>query len=405
MKPLHIGILREGRIPHDRRVALTPEHCRFLTQQYPHIHIYVQPSHIRCFPDEDYANMGFEIREDLSHCDVLFGVKEVQISNLIADKTYFFFSHTIKKQPYNRSLLQTIMRKNIRLIDYECITDLNGNRVIAFGRYAGIVGAYNGVLTYGQRYGLFQLKRAYQCLDFDEVKSECEKIDLPPIKILITGNGRVAKGAKEMMAVMKIREVNIDEYLYETFSEPVYVQLNSEDYHVQKHGKAFNNKHFHEFPQEYLSSFYRFTKVTDLLLACAYWHPHAPLLFTKQRMKQADFKIKVIADITCDINGSIPATMRASSIEDPFYDYNPQTEQLDRAFVSEKNITLMAVDNLPGELPRNASNDFGNILTNNIIPNLFNGDDEKIIDRATITQNGALKDRFEYLQDYVDDKS
>jgi alanine dehydrogenase len=403
MKPLNIGILREGRIPHDRRVALTPNHCMALVQQYPHITIYVQPSHIRCFPDEDYSSLGFQITEDLSHCDLLFGVKEVQISNLIADKTYFFFSHTIKKQPYNRSLLQTIMQKNIRLIDYECLTDVNGDRVIAFGRYAGIVGAYNGVLTYGQRYGLFQLKRAYQCIDFDEVKSECEKIVLPPIKILITGNGRVAKGAKEMMAVMNIKQVSVDQYLYETFTEPVYVQLNSEDYHVQKQGKKFNNKYFHEFPHDHLSSFYRFTKVTDLLLACAYWHPHAPLLFTKDRMKQNDFKIKVIADITCDINGSIPATMRASSIEDPFYDYNPKTEQLDRAFVSHENITLMAVDNLPGELPRNASNDFGEILTNLIIPNLLAGDTEKIIERATITQDGVLTDKFNYLQDYVNE--
>jgi alanine dehydrogenase len=361
----------------------------------------VQPSHIRCFPDEDYANAGFEVKEDLSDCEVLFGVKEVQISNLIPNKTYFFFSHTIKKQPYNRTLLQTILKKNIRLIDYECITDLLGNRMIAFGRYAGIVGAYNGVLTYGQRYGLFQLKRAYQCVDFEEVKYECEKIVLPNIKILITGNGRVAKGAKEMMAVMNIPAVSIDQYLYENFATPVYVQLNSEDYHVHKHGKSFDNKHFHDHPEEYLSSFYRFTKVTDLLLACAYWHPHAPLLFTKHRMKQSTFKIKVIADITCDINGSIPATMRASSIEDPFYDYNPSTEQLDRAFVSEKNITLMAVDNLPGELPRNASHDFGDILTKVIIPNLWNGDHDRIIARATIAQNGLLTPQFTYLNDYV----
>jgi hypothetical protein len=289
------------------------------------------------------------------------------------------------------------------LVDYECITDIEGNRIIAFGRYAGIVGAYNGVLTYGQRNGLFQLKRAYQCVDFDEVKLECEKISLPAIKILITGNGRVAKGAIEMMNVMNIKRVSIDEYLYESFEEPVYVQLNSSEYHVHKHGKPFNNKHFHEHPQDYLSSFYRFTKVTDLLLACAYWHPEAPLLFTKERMKQSDFNIKVVADITCDINGSIPATMRSSSIEDPFFDYNPKTAQLDRAFVSEQNITLMAVDNLPGELPRNASNDFGNILTNIIIPNLFNGDKESVIARATIAENGKLTERFNYLQDYLEE--
>lgn len=402
MKPLNIGLLREGRIPHDRRVALTPEHCLELIQLYPHIHIFVQPSHIRCFPDEDYARLGFEITEDLSNCDVLLGVKEVQMSTLLANKTYFFFSHTIKKQLYNRSLLQTIVQKNIRLIDYECITDLEGNRMIAFGRYAGIVGAYNGILTYGQRYGLFQLKRAYQCVNLEEVKEECEKIALPPIKILITGRGRVAKGAREMMSLMNIPEVTIDQYLYETFTSPVYVQLNSEDYHVHKQGKPFDNKHFHKHPEEYLSSFYRFTKVTDLLLACAYWHPSAPLLFTKHRMKQATFKIKVIADITCDINGSIPATMRASSIEDPFYDYNSQTEQLDRAFVSEGNITLMAVDNLPGELPRDASNDFGNILTNVIIPNLWNGDQDEIIERATIAKEGSLTPKFAYLQGYLE---
>jgi alanine dehydrogenase len=401
MKQLNIGILREGRIPHDRRVALTPQHCVELKSKYPQIQIFVQPSPIRCFVDADYVAVGCELVEDLSHCDLLLGVKEVPVPNLIEGKTYFFFSHTIKKQPYNKVLLQTIIEKKIRIIDYECITNKQGERLIAFGRYAGIVGAYNGVLTYGQKFGLFNLKRAYLCQDLEEVKTECVKIKLPAIKILITGNGRVANGAIEMLNIMGIKQVSIDEYLYNAFDEPVFVQLNSSDYHVHKKGLAFDRKEFHEQPSNFLSSFYRFTKVTDLLLACAYWHPEAPLLFTKERMGQADFKIKVIADITCDINGSIPATMRASSIEDPVYDYNPQTCQLDRAFVSNQNITLMAVDNLPGELPRNASNDFGNLLTHTIMPYLLGDDSEGVIERATIAQNGDLMPRFEYLRDYV----
>jgi len=402
MKSFNIGILREGRIPHDRRVALTPQHCLEITQKYAHVKIFVQPSHIRCFKDEDYSQLGFEIKEDLSDCDLLLGVKEVQIPNLIADKKYVFFSHTIKKQPYNKNLLQNIIKKNITLIDYECLTDTEGNRLIAFGRYAGIVGAYNGLWTFGQRYGLFDIRRAYNCVDLEDLTSEFPKISLPAIKILITGNGRVANGAVEMLKLLNIKQVSVQEYLYQNFDEPVFVQINSSDYHVHKQGKPFDRKDFHANPQDYLSSFYPFTKVTDLLLASAYWHPLSPLLFSKDRMRQPDFKIKVIADITCDINGSIPATQRSTSIEDPVFDYNPFTETLERAFVNESNITVMAIDNLPGELPRNASNDFGDIFSHTILPHIFANDPQDVILNATIAKDGKLTNKYLYLSDYIE---
>ena len=402
MKKVRIGLIREGRVPPDKRVHLTPLKCQETVAAFPQVEIVVQPSPVRSYSDQEYVALGFTVQEDLSDCDILMGVKEVPIDQLIPNKTYLFFSHTIKKQPHNQKLLQSILQKNITLIDYELLTTETGERIVAFGYYAGLVGAYNGMMTYGKKWQLFNLKPAFQCVDMEDMEEEFFKIKaLPPIKIAITGGGRVATGAMEMLNSMGIRKVSVFDYLYQQFKEPVYAQLRSSDYNARRDGKVWDTVDFYTHPEEYQSTFYKFSQVTDLLMAAAYWNPAAPKLFTPAEMREPGFKINTIADITCDVNGSIPSTKRASTIQEPNYDYNPQTEELEQAFHNPQNITVMAVDNLPCELPRNASRDFGRQLIDAVFPYLFGEDESGMILRATITKNGKLMPRYTYLEEYA----
>jgi alanine dehydrogenase len=399
---MKIGLIREGKIPPDKRVPFTPVQTEEIEQRFPNVRVLVQESEVRCFRDEEYRQAGVATQASVSECDVLMGIKEVPIDQLIADKTYFFFSHTIKKQPYNRGLLQAAISKKIRLIDYEALKDKQGNRLVAFGRYAGIVGAYNGLWTYGKRNQTFSLRRAFECYDVNDLKLELRKVNLPPLKIILTGAGRVAKGAMETLDTAGIRKVNPADFLTRQFNEPVYVQLGSADYHVRKDGGHFNRDEFHRYPERYGSVFKDFTKVGDILLAGAYWNPKAPKLFLREDMLDPGFRIRIIADITCDINGSIPSTKKASTIPDPLYDYDPQTDTTQPALTDGKFITVMAVDNLPCELPRSASEEFGKDLLDRILPVLINVDEDEIIQRATVTFNGRLTEHFQYLSDYLE---
>jgi len=401
MQSIKVGLIREGKVPPDKRVPFTPIQVEEIGQRFPNVRIYCQHSTVRCFQDSEYEEVGADILRDMKDCDILMGIKEVPVSELIEGKTYLFFSHTIKKQPYNRKLLQEILRKKIRLIDYEALKDKQDNRLVAFGRYAGIVGAYNGLWTYGQRFGGFKLRRAFECFDVNDLKLELRKVFLPPVRIILTGAGRVGRGAMETLDTAGIRKVSPADFLNRQFDEPVYVQLSSADYHTRKEGGHFNRDEFHHHPDRYNSHFTDFTRVADLLMAGAFWNPEAPVLFTREDMLSKDFKIKIIADITCDIEGSIPSTKRASSIADPIYDYDPQTDSVERALADDRFVTVMAVDNLPCELPRSASEEFGKDLIDRILKPLFIDDPEGIIERATITRDGALTENFEYLKDYV----
>lgn len=401
MSLIKIGLIREGKTPPDKRVPFTPSQAEEIEQRFPHVKVICQQSGIRCFQDSEYETLGIGTHTHVADCDILMGIKEVPIDMLIPNKTYLFFSHTIKKQPYNRKLLQAILQKNIRLIDYEALKDTQGNRLVAFGRFAGIVGAYNGLWAYGKRFKQYELRRAFDCFDINDLKLELRKAKLPPLKIVLTGAGRVGKGAMETLDTAGIRKVSPNDFLTRTYSEPVYSQLSSSDYHERKEGGHFNRDEFHRNPERYRSTFYKFLNVTDILMAGAFWNPKAPVLFTRENMLAPDFKIKIIADITCDINGSVPSTIRASSIPDPLYDYNAETHSDFPAFSNEKFVTVMAVDNLPCELPRSASDEFGRDLIDRILKPLLFEDTEGIIKRGTITENGSLTEEFSYLQDYV----
>jgi alanine dehydrogenase len=398
---IKIGVIREGKVPVDKRVPLTPHHVVQLTEQHPNFGVAVQASEVRCYPDSSYQALGVEVKEDISACDILLGVKEVPIPELIPEKTYFIFSHTIKEQPYNRDLLIEVLKKKITLIDYEALTDPDGRRIVAFGRYAGIVGAYNGLLTYGLRYNLYKLRRAHECFDLEDLKTEYRKIALPPIKIAITGGGRVARGAMEVLDGIGIRKVAAAEFLTEQFNEPVYAQLHSHDYNRHISNSAFTDADFHAHPKDFRPDFLKYAHQADLLIAGAFWDPQAPVLFTKEDLRDGTFNIKVIADITCDIEGSIPTTIRSTTIDEPFYDYDVDSFSESMAFSGVDNITVMAIDNLPNELPRNSSEDFGDQLINNVLPLFIEGDGAGVLERATISKNGELTDKYRYLEEYV----
>ena len=404
MKSIKIGLVREGKTPPDKRVPFTPLQAEEIEQRFTNVKMICEPSEVRAYKESEYKELGIQIG-DVSDCDILMGIKEVPIINLIPNKTYLFFSHTMKKQPYNRGLLQEALKKKIRLIDYEALKDTQGNRLVAFGRFAGIVGAYNGLWVYGNRYKRYSLRRAFECFDINDLKLELRKVELPPIKIVLTGAGRVAKGAMETLDTAGIRKVSASEFLDHPFDEPVYVQLSSADYHIRKEGGHFNREEFHQHPELYNSDFAKFTKVSDILMAGAYWNPKAPVLFTPNDMLDKHFKIKIVADITCDIEGSVPTTKKPSSITDPLYDYDPVSDTTHPPLSSEQLITVMAVDNLPCELPRSASEEFGRDLIDRILKPLLIEDNEGIIDRATITKDGQLTKHFAYLQEYVNQQS
>jgi len=398
---MKIGIIREGKTPPDKRVALTPVHCETLLANYPNLEIVVQPSQIRCFTDAAYKDLGIPMQKDLSDCDVIIGVKEVPIQNLIEDKMFFYFSHTIKEQPYNKKLLKAMLEKNIQMVDYEVLTDENKHRLIGFGRFAGIVGAYNGLITLGRRTELFSLKPAFECEDKVELDSELKKVKFPKgYKMVVTGRGRVAHGAIEIVEQLDIKKLDVDEYLAYDGDDAVYCHIDIDSYVKHKEGKPFDFKDFRVDPTKYENNFLRFAHESDMFIAGHFYGNDAPYFFTREDAKDSNFRIRVVSDISCDIDGPVASTIRPSTIADPIYGYNPQTEKED-TFNKEDVISVMAVDNLPCELPKDASEHFGSVLSKSVIPALLGDDKTQIINRATICKNGKIGDNFQYLSDYA----
>ena len=400
---MKFALIKERKNPPDKRVVLTPDACAQLLQTYPEMEIKVEKSDIRTFKDEEYAQLGIEVTDNVADCDVMLGVKEVPVDALIPNKKYFFFSHTIKKQPYNRKLLRAVLDKNIELYDHEVITDKNGIRLVAFGRYAGIVGAYNGIRTYGLKSGLFELPKAETLAHQQDLIEKLRSVQLPPVKIVLTGKGRVGNGAKEMLDGMGIREVNYRDYLTKDYDEAVYTQIDVLEYNKRKDGKVLDMNDFFQHPEAYESNFFRFARVSDIYIAGHFYGTGAPYIFTREDAKSPEFKIKVVADISCDIDGPVASTLRASTIADPVYGYDPQAEK-ETDYHKPGAIAVMAVDNLPNELPRDASMGFAENFVKHVIPAFFNGDKDGVLERARMTQNGKLTKGFAYLQDYVDGK-
>lgn len=401
---MKFAIIKERKNPPDRRVVFSPEKLQEFKQQFPQAEIVVESSDIRIFTDQEYQKAGFEVVTDVSDCDVLLGVKEVPLENLIPNKKYFYFSHTIKKQPYNRKLLKAMLAKNIEMYDHETIVKENGARLIGFGRYAGLVGAYNGFRAIGLKEEIFNLPKVETLADLDAVKAELDKIKLPNLKILLTGTGKVAYGAKEILDHLGIKQVSDALYLTSTFTEPVYCMADVMEYAKRKDGKVGDKYAFYKDPTDYESNFMPYAKVTDYFIAGHFYGNKAPYLFTREDAKLAEFNIKYVADVSCDVDGPVASTIKASTIADPIYGYDPQTEK-EVDFKNEDVITVMAVDNLPCELPKDASEGFGEMFLKHVIPAFFNNDESEVLSRAKMTtDNGKLTERYSYLQDYVDGK-
>lgn len=400
---MKFGIIKERKDPPDRRVVFSPLELLEVIKLFPNAEIKVETSDVRVFPDTEYAEKGFEVSDDVSDCDVLIGVKEVPIDALIPNKKYFFFSHTIKKQTYNRKLLKACIDKNIELYDHETIVNENNTRLIGFGRYAGIVGAYNGFRAFGLKYEIFNLPKAEKLPNQEALIAQLKKPFLPPIKIVLSGKGKVAMGAKEMLDGMKIKEVSVEDYLSTTYTYPVYTMIDVKDYNIHKDGSAFDKKDFYTNPQNYNSNFERFTEVSDIFIAGHFYGNGAPVILSIEMLASPKCKIKVVADISCDIDGPIACTLKASTIADPNYGYLP-SEHKEVDMFHPSAVVVMAVDNLPCELPKDASEGFGEMFLEHVIPAFFNNDANGVLERAKITENGRLTPRFAYLQDYLDGK-
>lgn len=397
---IRIGLIREGKIPADNRVALTPAQCKWIQKNAPQVKIVVQSSPNRCFSDREYVSAGAEVVEDVSDCDILFGIKEVPVRQLIAGKTYLFFSHTKKKQPYNRDMLRAIIDKKITLIDYECLEHDDGQRIIGFGFFAGIVGAHNGMMAYGNRTGLYQLERVYKQRSFRELIHNYFGLRLPNVKIAVTGSGRVAHGILEIMNLLGVHEVEPDDYLKRRFSYPVYTQLKGIDLYTHKTTGRYSRQHFHDHPEEYACTFLPYAAQTDILLNGVFWDKNVPRLFEKTDISSENFIVQTIADITDDINGSVPINLGDQTIEDPVYGVDKTSFEKTAPYTGN-TIDVMAVGNLPNELPRDASRYFGEQLIKYILEDLVKGS-SVIIDRATIVAAGKLTKEFSYLKDYVE---
>lgn len=398
---VRIGLIREEKTPPDTRAALTPEQCVQVQEEYG-VKIIVEPSPNRCFSDDSYKEAGLELSDNLSDCDILLGIKEVPIDKLIEGKTYLFFSHTKKKQPYNQKLMQAMIRKNIRMIDYECLTHSDGQRILGFGFFAGAVGAHNGLLTYGKKYNKFHLKAAHECESFDEMVAQYQDIYLPNIKIAVTGAGKVASGIVEIMDRFDVEYVEPEDYLEKQFEYPVYTHLKGHTLYVRKDNATYHRDDFHRFPQDYQCLFKRYLPVTDVLMNGIYWDKNVPRLFEKADIRDASYRMNVISDITCDIDGSVPINVGASTIADPVYGIDKNTFEKTAPFQHTDNtVDVMAIDNLPNELPADASRHFGQHLEKFVLNELLKGDESEVIARATICRDGKLTPLYEYLSDYA----
>ena len=399
----NIGIIRESRND-ENRTPLVPEHIKKYKESNPNINFIIQPSNSRCFSDEEYELCGAKINENLNECSIIFGVKEIDPNILINNRTYLFFSHTFKinKQQKNieknkKDLLLSILNKKITLIDYENIRGKNGTRCLGFGRFAGIVGCYNTLNLLLKVLGKQSLASAYKINDYERLVLNLKNLYFPKTKILVTGDGRVAKGVIELLNQTNIKAVSKKDFLEKKFDQPIFCNLETKDYVTNNSSTNFNLEHFINNPQDYSSSALQYLKETNILISAHYWDPSSPKIFENEDLKVLQ-NLKIVGDITCDINGSVPTTIRSTTIEEPNY----WIERYTLKEIDENNdgIAVMAVDNLPSELPRDSSTEFSEGIINEVLPFLLKEDDGRILN-GTITTDGSFLEKYNYLNDYI----
>ena len=402
---MKIGLIKETKIPVDNRVALSPDQMAALQKRFPDHAFAVQSSGTRAFSDEEYRDAGLQVVDDVSDCDLLFGIKEVNLRALIPGKHYFFFGHLAKMQPANRKLLQVLMEKHITFSDYEYLVDDSGRRVCAFGWWAGCVGTYYTLLGYGRRHHRYELPLPDKHFTMEKLKNALSSVPLPAVKVLVTGNGRVSKGVQYLLEEIGAERLTQEQFL---FDEPVsrlsFFVADADLLVVRRDGRDFSWEDFNRNPKAYRSDFMRFATHADILISAHFWAPEAPVYLDKEDLASSDLKIRLIADITCDIQGSIQSTLRSSTHESPFYDYNPYTAAEEPAFSDDRNITVMAVDTCPNALPKETSTHFGETLSQYVLQPLLEGRHSDIVQRSTILKDGQLTPGFAYLESFAQGK-
>ena len=409
-KIITLAIIREARID-ESRTPLSPTQISNLLNKYSNLKIIVQPSKKRCFKDEEYLKAGAQINDDLGLAEIIFGVKEVEISTLLKDKTYFFFSHTSKVRQYigqtindkaikyKKELLKEVIKKNITLIDYENVRNISGEgyRYLGFGRFAGIIGTYNTLNLYLKLQNQKPLPRAFEINNYEKIKKLISKHNFNKIKILLTGSGRASKGAIEMLKHANIRQVSLNDYLKKKYNESIFCNISAKKHIERKDNKISSYQDFILNPHEYNYKVKNYLFDTDVFITCHYWDPKYPKLFSPKQINK--FKnLKVIGDVTCDINGSVPTTIRSTSITKPYYSIDPNS--MKEIELGNKGVAVMAVDNLPSELPKEASEEFGSSVVSEILPYLIHKDYGRI-NRATTASNGKFCSKFTYLNDFI----
>lgn len=396
-----IGIICEGKLPPDRRVPLTPAQCRSALARYPQLDLVVQRSNVRAFGDAEYEDAGVRLVDDLADRELIIGVKEVPLDMLLPGKSYLFFTHTIKEQPHNQKLLRAVLDRKITLMDHELLTNEHGERVLAFGHWAGVVGAYNAFRAWQLVHDGTPLKPAHECHDLEELEQHLHALPLlKDLRIVMTGGGRVGKGAIGILERAGVLRVKPDEFLHGHFDKPTYTVLNSADLYERIDGKPFDRDAFHQDPTGHRSRFLAYARRAHIYVACHFWDPRGPKILTAEDLRDPKMSLQVIADISCDVGGPIDSTLRASTIAEPFYGYDPVTGSETDAG-RKGAVTVMAVDNLPAELPRDASDFFGNDLLGKVLPELLGDDAGGMIARATIAKAGELTERHKYLEAYA----
>ena len=399
---MKLALIKETKIPVDNRVPLTPEQVADLNRRFPQHEIVVQKSDIRAFTDDEYKKCGVKVVDRVDDCDVLFGIKEAKIKSLIPDKQYFFFGHIAKMQEYNRPLLQALISKHITFCDYEYLVNDNNIRVCAFGWWAGVVGVYYTLRGYGLKHGLYDLPKPDRRFTLDQLLNSLRTICLPNVKLFITGAGRVSQGAQYVLDNIGAIRMTEDEYLNtEKVDKLSYCFTDVDRLVKRRDGAAFSWSDFTNNAKAYDSDFLRWGKKTDILICAHFWGPDAPVYLTEEDLKRKDLRIKMIGDVTCDIKGSIKSTVRPSTHDNPYYDYNPKTEEAEPAFSSENNITVMAVDTCPNALAMDTSSYFGQMLTQHVFEPILKGEGSDVINRSMILEKGELTPRFGYLKGFA----
>ena len=431
-----IGIRRADKNKWERRTPLIPDDIKYLKEKLG-ITTLVQPSEIRAYNNEQYSAAGAEVVEDIQSANIIFAVKEIPLHFYREGKTYVFFSHTIKGQSYNMPLLKKMMELKCNLIDYERIVDESNRRLIFFGKYAGLAGMVETLHALGEKLKLRgyqtpfeKIKQAYQYSSIDEAKQELKKIgeeiksggipeNLQPLIIGFAGYGHVSQGAQEIIDILPIKSIkpedlnNLKKFSKEEISKNLFKVVFREEDLVKPLKGVFQLQDYYDYPEKYEGKFEGFIPNLTVILNCIYWTNRYPRLVTKKFLRSSDFlnskqKLLVIGDISIDVNGAIEITYKATDPGNAYFTYQPANDKFEDG-IQKDGITVMAVDNLPCEFPKESSKEFSSVLknyVNEIVNEDFNKPFEELtlsfpIKKALILHKGELTKDYLYLKKYL----